>query len=57
MRNSHPIPHPTPTHQVDRYDSLSEDMELLRQKCKGLLAAEREDFTKQVRPCCGVLLL
>ena len=34
--------------QVDRYDSLSEDMELLRQKCKGLLAAEREDFTKQL---------
>jgi len=34
--------------QVDRYDSLSEDMELLRQKCKGLLGAEREDFTKQL---------
>ena len=33
---------------LHRYDSLSEDMELLRQKCKGLLAAERDDFSRQL---------
>ena len=34
--------------QLDRYDRLSEDMELLRQKCEGLTLAEREDFAKQL---------
>jgi WD40 repeat protein len=34
--------------QLDRYDQLSEEMELLRQKCEGLLLADRTDFTKQL---------
>ena len=34
--------------QLDRYDRLSEEMELLRQKCEGLLLADRTDFTKQL---------
>lgn len=34
--------------QMDRYDRLSEEMELLRQKCEGLLRQERESFTKQI---------
>jgi hypothetical protein len=34
--------------QLDRYDRLSEEMELLRQKCEGLLLADRNDFTKQL---------
>jgi hypothetical protein len=34
--------------QLDRYDRLSEEMELLKQKCEGLVRAERESFTKQL---------
>jgi len=34
--------------QLDRYDKLAEEMELLRQKCEGLLLADRNDFTKQL---------
>lgn len=34
--------------QLDRYDRLSEEMELLKQKCEGLVRAEREAFTKQL---------
>jgi exonuclease VII large subunit len=34
--------------QLDRFDRLSEEMELLKQKCKGMLQAERGDFTKQL---------
>ena len=34
--------------QLDRYDNLTEEMELLRQKCEGLLLADRNDFTKQL---------
>ena len=34
--------------QLDRYDRLSEEMELLRQKCEGLLLADRTDFMKQL---------
>jgi exonuclease VII large subunit len=34
--------------QLDRYDRLGEEMELLKQKCKGMLANERGDFSKQL---------
>eukprot|EP00605_Chrysophyceae_sp_TOSAG23-4_P001800 GSChrysophyteH1.ASY1.ANO1.1990.1 assembled CDS len=34
--------------QLDRYDKLAEEMELLRQKCEGLLLSDRNDFTKQL---------
>ena len=34
--------------QMDRYDRMSEEMELLRQKCEGLILSEREMMTKQL---------
>lgn len=33
---------------MERYDRLAEEMELLKQKCEGLLQAERADFKKQL---------
>ena len=32
----------------ERYDRLSEEMELLKQRCDGLLAAERSEYEKQL---------
>lgn len=34
--------------QMERYDRLHEDMELLKQKCEALIASEREALTKQL---------
>jgi chromosome segregation ATPase len=34
--------------QFDRYDRLAEDMEALKQRCEGLLAAERADYERQL---------
>ena len=34
--------------QLERYDRLSEKMQLLKQKCEGLLEAEKINFTKQL---------
>ena len=34
--------------QLDRYDRLSEEMELLKQKCESLLTAERNEFERQL---------
>jgi len=34
--------------QIDRFDKLSEDMELLKQRCEGLLIMERKDAEKQI---------
>ena len=34
--------------QLDRYDRLSEEMELLKQRCDGVLAAERLEFDRQL---------
>jgi len=34
--------------QLDRYDRLSEEMELLKQKCDALLNAERMEFERQL---------
>eukprot|EP01032_Pedospumella_encystans_P021980 gene21980-24919_t len=33
---------------LERYDSLSEKMQLLKQKCEGLLEAEKNNFNKQL---------
>jgi hypothetical protein len=34
--------------QLERYDRLSEKMQLLKQKCEGLLEAEKNNFNKQL---------
>jgi len=34
--------------QLDRYDRLGEEMELLKQRCEGLLHAERQEFERQL---------
>eukprot|EP01036_Dinobryon_divergens_P027907 gene27907-36764_t len=34
--------------QLEKYDRLSEKMQLLKQKCEGLLEAEKSNFTKQL---------
>lgn len=34
--------------QLDRYDKLGEEMELLKQRCDGLLIAERQEFERQL---------
>lgn len=34
--------------QLDRFDRLGEEMELLKQRCEGLLVAERQEFDRQL---------
>ena len=34
--------------QVDRFDRLSEDTEVLKQRCEGLMVMERKDAEKQI---------
>jgi chromosome segregation ATPase len=34
--------------QFERYDRLAEEMEALKQRCEGLLAAERAEFDRQI---------
>jgi len=34
--------------QLEKYDRMSEKMQLLKQKCEGLLEAEKNNFTKQL---------
>ena len=34
--------------QMDRYDRLGEEMELLKQRCEGLLVAERQEFERHL---------
>ena len=34
--------------QLDRYDRLGEDMELLKQRCDGVLTQERLEFDRQL---------